>query len=173
MSISVGKFTLESLTTGMYNEPESCYREYIQNAVDSIDMAVEQGLLQQDESRIEIIVDGRRREISVKDNGTLICRYCGSELTQPKTGRKKQFCCDVCRRKWWNQNRNQISRNPSAIYTYTCKRCGKEFTAYGNSHRQYCCYECFISDRYWGGETPTKSRKIDTRTTAPTVVMIS
>ncbi len=70
MGISVGKFTLESLTTGMYNEPESCYREYIQNAVDSIDMAVEQGLLQHDESRIEIIVDGDRREISIKDNGT-------------------------------------------------------------------------------------------------------
>ena len=70
MGISVGKFTLESLTTGMYNEPESCYREYIQNAVDSIDMAVEQGLLQRDESRIEIIVDEDRREISIKDNGT-------------------------------------------------------------------------------------------------------
>ena len=70
MGISVGKFTLESLTTGMYNEPETCFREYIQNAVDSIDMAVEQGLLQQSESRIEIIVDRRRREISIKDNGT-------------------------------------------------------------------------------------------------------
>ena len=34
MEISIGKFTLESLTTGMYNEPESCFREYIQNAVD-------------------------------------------------------------------------------------------------------------------------------------------
>ena len=31
MEISIGKFTLESLTTGMYNEPESCFREYIQN----------------------------------------------------------------------------------------------------------------------------------------------
>ena len=70
MDISIGKFTLESLTTGMYSEPESCFREYIQNAVDSIDMAIEQGLLQLDESRIEIIVDEDRREISIKDNGT-------------------------------------------------------------------------------------------------------
>lgn len=45
MEISIGKFTLESLTTGMYNEPESCFREYIQNAVDSIDMAVEKNFL--------------------------------------------------------------------------------------------------------------------------------
>lgn len=45
MDISIGKFTLESLTTGMYSEPESCYREYIQNAVDSLDSAIEQGIL--------------------------------------------------------------------------------------------------------------------------------
>lgn len=70
MDISIGKFTLESLTTGMYNEPETCFREYIQNAVDSIDMAIEEGLIQLDESRIEIIIDENRREISIKDNGT-------------------------------------------------------------------------------------------------------
>ena len=70
MDISIGKFTLESLTTGMYSEPESCFREYIQNSVDSIDMAIEQDLLKPDESRIEIIVDEDRREISIKDNGT-------------------------------------------------------------------------------------------------------
>ena len=73
MEISIGKFTLESLTTGMYNEPESCFREYIQNAVDAIDMAVEQKLLSVDESRIEIITDAEHRVVSIKDNGTGIC----------------------------------------------------------------------------------------------------
>lgn len=70
MEISIGKFTLESLTTGMYNEPESCYREYIQNAVDSLDMAVDQNIIDSGECRIEIIVDDERQVISVKDNGT-------------------------------------------------------------------------------------------------------
>lgn len=69
MDISIGKFTLESLTTGMYNEPESCYREYIQNAVDSIDMAIEQGILTLEQSRIEILIDKERCSISIKDNG--------------------------------------------------------------------------------------------------------
>lgn len=73
MEISIGKFTLESLTTGMYNEPESCFREYIQNAVDAIDMAVEEKILTVEESRIEIIIDEERRVISIKDNGTGIC----------------------------------------------------------------------------------------------------
>lgn len=73
MEISIGKFTLESLTTGMYSEPESCFREYIQNAVDSIDMAVQENLLTIEESRIEIIVDDERKVISIKDNGMGIC----------------------------------------------------------------------------------------------------
>lgn len=68
--IEIGKFTLESLTTGMYNNPEIVYREYIQNAVDSFDNAVAQNLMSLDDCRIEIIVDAERQEISVKDNGT-------------------------------------------------------------------------------------------------------
>lgn len=70
MEIEIGKFTLESLTTGMYSEPESCYREYIQNAVDSLDTALAEGLMQAQDFRIEIIVDSSRQEISIKDNGT-------------------------------------------------------------------------------------------------------
>lgn len=70
MEIEIGKFTLESLTTGMYSEPESCYREYIQNAVDSLDSALSLGIIQAHDFRIEIIVDSDNQEISIKDNGT-------------------------------------------------------------------------------------------------------
>lgn len=70
MEIEIGKFTLESLTTGMYSEPESCYREYIQNAVDALDTALAEGIIQAEDFRIEIIVDGERQEISIRDNGT-------------------------------------------------------------------------------------------------------
>ena len=72
--IEIGKFTLESLTTGMYNDPEIVYREYIQNAVDSFDNAVEQKIMSPDDCRIEIIVDADRQEISIKDNGTGISK---------------------------------------------------------------------------------------------------
>lgn len=79
MEISIGKFTLESLTTGMYNEPETCYREYIQNAVDAIDNAVGQGILSVNESRIEIIVDEEHQSISIKDNGSGIIKESASK----------------------------------------------------------------------------------------------
>ena len=72
--IEIGKFTLESLTTGMYNDPEIVYREYIQNSVDSFDNAVEQKIMTVDDCRIEIIVDADRQEISIKDNGTGIAK---------------------------------------------------------------------------------------------------
>ena len=68
--IEIGKFTLESLTTRMYNDPEIVYRESIQNAVDSFDNAVEQKIMSADDCRIEIIVDTDRQEIGIKDNGT-------------------------------------------------------------------------------------------------------
>jgi molecular chaperone HtpG len=69
MEIEIGKFTLESLTSGMYSEPESCYREYIQNSVDSLDCALAEDLMRAEDFRIEIIVDDSRQEITISDNG--------------------------------------------------------------------------------------------------------
>ena len=43
--ITVGKDILELLTSGMYLDPLTIYREYIQNSADSIEKAVSKGLL--------------------------------------------------------------------------------------------------------------------------------
>ena len=37
--VVIGKYAIESLTTGMYTDPFVIYREYIQNATDAIDDA--------------------------------------------------------------------------------------------------------------------------------------
>lgn len=70
MSIVVGKNVLESLTTGMYSDNRIVYREYIQNASDSIDRAVREKTLTKEEARIDITINGNRREIRIRDNGT-------------------------------------------------------------------------------------------------------
>jgi molecular chaperone HtpG len=67
MDISIGKYTLESLTSGMYLEPLSLYKEYIQNAVDSLDEAVEAGLLQKEDGQVLISVDRENRQIVIED----------------------------------------------------------------------------------------------------------
>ncbi len=69
-AIKIGKYTLESLTTGMYIDPLIIYREYIQNAVDSIENAINQSLLNKDDARINIYVDSNLKKISICDNGT-------------------------------------------------------------------------------------------------------
>lgn len=65
--IVIGKHVLESLSTGMYSDPKAIFREYIQNATDSIDKAIAQGLIST--SDIHIQIDKEKRRISIRDNG--------------------------------------------------------------------------------------------------------
>lgn len=67
---TVGKNILENLTTGMYHDSKVCYREYIQNACDQIDIAIKQGLLRKEEAVVDIWIDVQGRTISVEDNAT-------------------------------------------------------------------------------------------------------
>lgn len=68
-NIIIGKHTLESLTTGMYADPYVVFREYIQNAVDSIDNAVRQELLTIDEGEIFVCLSPSERKVVILDNG--------------------------------------------------------------------------------------------------------
>ena len=65
----IGKYTLESLTNGMYSSPLDLYREYVQNAVDSLDDAVRMGLTDKPNARIDIVVNTNTQSICVRDNG--------------------------------------------------------------------------------------------------------
>ena len=70
--ITVGKDILELLTSGMYLDPLTIYREYIQNSADSIEKAVDKGLLKsvEDEGNIKININFIDRSIVIEDNGT-------------------------------------------------------------------------------------------------------
>ncbi len=65
----IGKYTLESLTNGMYASPFDMYREYIQNAVDSFDEAIAQGIELSEKLSIEIQVDPEKKLVVIRDNG--------------------------------------------------------------------------------------------------------
>ena len=67
-NIVIGKYTLESLTNGMYSDPLDLYREYIQNAVDSID-STRQPVPGDEQFSIQIQVDKLAGTISIQDNG--------------------------------------------------------------------------------------------------------
>ncbi|MCI9560414.1 MAG: hypothetical protein HFG52_14545 [Lachnospiraceae bacterium] len=55
-----------------------------------------------------------------------------------------------CRVKWWHEHPEKIKQR--AVYSFTCAGCGKPFTAYGNSRRKYCSHECYIRNRFKGGD---------------------
>ena len=65
----IGRQVLDIITSGMYDDPLMIYREYIQNAVDSIDLAIERQILHSDEGEITIEISGFNRSIRIEDNG--------------------------------------------------------------------------------------------------------
>ncbi len=90
-SFVVGKDILELLSSSMYLNPLVIYREYIQNAVDSIDQAVDSAeLSNSDEGRIDIVVDHIERRVIIRDNGTgLSGREFADTMTSFGASRKR------------------------------------------------------------------------------------
>lgn len=68
--IVIGKDVIELLSSAMYVDPLSIYREYIQNAADAIDDARAAGLLGEGHSgQVTIRIDPERRALTIRDNG--------------------------------------------------------------------------------------------------------
>ncbi|HEX8171016.1 MAG TPA: ATP-binding protein [Thermoanaerobaculia bacterium] len=65
--ILLGVDVIELVSSSMYVDALSAYREYVQNAADAVDDARDQGL---DAGRIDITIDPATRTVRVRDNGT-------------------------------------------------------------------------------------------------------
>lgn len=65
----IGKNIIENLTTAMYENLLIIYREYVQNAADSIDAAIRKKILIKDEAEIHIDIDKIAKKITICDNG--------------------------------------------------------------------------------------------------------
>ena len=67
----IGKDVLELLSSSMYVNVLSIYREYVQNAADAIDAARQMGVLAKEAAgRVEITVDQQQRTVRIRDNGS-------------------------------------------------------------------------------------------------------
>jgi hypothetical protein len=68
---TVGKDVLELLSSSMYVDALSIYREYVQNSADSIEEAAALGLLGHTEKgRVDLDVNVQTRSVRIRDNGT-------------------------------------------------------------------------------------------------------
>jgi molecular chaperone HtpG len=65
--LHIGKDVLELLSTSMYVDPMSMYREYIQNAADAVDSARLAGI--ENARRVDIRLDVPARTVFIRDNG--------------------------------------------------------------------------------------------------------
>jgi len=66
----IGKNILENLTTGMYSDSKVAYREYVQNACDQIDKAIDSGIVTPELAEVAIFIDQKKRYVSIEDNAT-------------------------------------------------------------------------------------------------------
>lgn len=66
----IGKNILENLTTGMYSDSKVAYREYVQNACDQIDKAIDSGIVTPELAEVTIFIDPKKRYVSIEDNAT-------------------------------------------------------------------------------------------------------
>lgn len=63
-----GAFILETLTLGMYGETRIAIREYVQNAFDSLQEAINSGLLTQEQAIVDVHLQGDKGLV-IRDNG--------------------------------------------------------------------------------------------------------
>ncbi|MDX0499550.1 molecular chaperone Hsp90 [Sinorhizobium medicae] len=69
-AIVVGRDVLELVSSAMYIDPMTIYREYVQNAADAIEAARHQGILGASEpGKVSIDIDPATRSIRIRDNG--------------------------------------------------------------------------------------------------------
>lgn len=67
--VNFGVNMVEIITKGLYTNSLDIYREYVQNSCDAIDEAINAGILQEGEGKIEITIDAVARRITIEDNG--------------------------------------------------------------------------------------------------------
>lgn len=70
----------------------------------------------------------------------ITCPFCGTTFEKSKYNRKKLFCSDKCRRKYWLKYGR----------TYICTECSKSFNP-THKNQKYCSLECYITHRFYHG----------------------
>lgn len=69
--VIIGRDLLELVSSAMYVDPMTIYREYVQNAADAVDDGRQQGLIAPNEAgRVDITIDPASRTVRIRDNGT-------------------------------------------------------------------------------------------------------
>ena len=69
------------------------------------------------------------------------CKGCGKVIKQKSKTRPRVFCCEKCKRDWWNRHR--FERKSKKITEHTCSVCGSVFLDYNTTNRKFCSQACY------------------------------
>jgi hypothetical protein len=84
--IVIGKDVLELVSSAMYVDPLTVYREYVQNAADAIDDAKRRGEIPKGKTgRVDIGIDPASRTVRIRDNGSGIVNRLRDVTPSPST----------------------------------------------------------------------------------------
>lgn len=92
----IGKNVIETLTLGMYEDARFIFREYVQNAADQIDEAIELDILDsRDNGKIKIYLSKEKKSIIIEDNATgikkkQVLRFLGDVAASSKDRTKRK-----------------------------------------------------------------------------------
>lgn len=68
------------------------------------------------------------------------CKYCGKQLSNLTSRRKRIFCSDSCKHMWYHK----FGKGKTAV----CLQCDKEFRVSPKHVKQkYCCVDCYHRSR--------------------------
>lgn len=87
-------------------------------------------------------------DLQGSSNQIICCEQCGKPVEQKEHRKRKRFCSDFCRNKWWNSHLDMVNRK--ANYEITCPCCKSTFVVYGNANRKFCSHKCYTEYRFGG-----------------------
>jgi uncharacterized Zn-finger protein len=87
------------------------------------------------------------RAVDVVEYDPRHCRCCGAALQQREKCKPRKFCCDACRRAWWNAHPEASQRQAAAKFV-NCAYCG---TKIRGANRRYCTHAHYILARFGKG----------------------
>lgn len=85
-----------------------------------------------------------RRHPCEEFNDGEFCRQCGKPLVQTPHKKKRIFCSDECRLKWWTLHPQD--KTHKTFYTKSCPYCNKEFQSL-RKNAIYCSHTCYSNAR--------------------------
>lgn len=143
-------------------------RNFEQDAIEELSLIIEKITVYPGGKLAAEFISGEEQRISINkritvtycspteleaDAEELPCEQCGVLVKQHPKRKRKRFCSDACRMRWWNDHR--YLREPNTV-EINCRNCGKVVKAIKGNRRKYCCHECYIKDRL-GKRLPIRS----------------